>query len=368
MKPNEFATLPTVYAVGHNYQIIVPVTCETVMWVRVGDKCFYDDSNGILRSGRSTHKMIVPMELLDEARSYTVCYRVVIERKAYFSDLGDVMEYTSDFRPVRQEGAIRIYNIADAHNRVAQPIATGSFFGDELDLLVLNGDIPNHSGEIEFLTTIHEIAAGITGGRIPVIFSRGNHDTRGIYAENIEDHTPTDNGRSYFTFRLGRLWGMVLDCGEDKVDTHEAYGYTICCDDFRRRETQFIKDVIANAKNEYEADGVENRVIFCHNPFSTTFEPPFDIEIEVFTEWSTLLKDVKPQIMVSGHRHKCYVSYVGSEYDHKGQPCPVIVASEPIKSGPFWGGAIELYPDHCNVKFTDDNHNVREDIDIVFEN
>ena len=50
MKPNEFATLPTVYAVGKNYQIIVPVTKECVMWVKVGDRCFYDDSNGILRS------------------------------------------------------------------------------------------------------------------------------------------------------------------------------------------------------------------------------------------------------------------------------------------------------------------------------
>ena len=83
MKPQEFATKPAVYAVGHEYQIIVPVTCETVMWVKVGERNFYDDSNGILRSGRSSHKMIVPMELLDKEKAYTICYRVVKERKAY---------------------------------------------------------------------------------------------------------------------------------------------------------------------------------------------------------------------------------------------------------------------------------------------
>ena len=367
MKPNEFATTPTVYAVGNSYQIIVPVTCETVMWVRVGDKCFYDDSNGILRSGRSTHKMIVPMELLDKEKSYTVCYRVVNERKAYFSDLGDVQEYTSDFRPVRQDGAIRIYNIADAHNHVDGPVGAGTFFGDELDLLVLNGDIPNHSGKIEYLTTIHEIASQVTGGKIPVIFSRGNHDTRGIFAENIEDHTPTDNGRSYFTFRLGRLWGIVLDCGEDKVDDHPEYGHTICCEAFRQRETEFIRNVVANADKEYAAEGVENRVVFCHNPFTQTIYPPFDIEIDTFTQWARLLREhIKPQIMVCGHIHRCYISEVGSERDHKGQPCPVIVASETPKNGPFYGGAIELYPDHCNVKFTDSLHNVREEYTLDF--
>lgn len=367
MKPNEFATLPTVYAVGNNYQIIVPVTCETVMWVRVGDQNFYDDSNGILRSGRSTHKMIVPMELLDEKKQYTVCYRIVYDRKPYFAELSDVMEYTSDFKPVSLEGAIRIYNVADAHNRVEGPVGAGTFFGEDLDLLILNGDIPNHSGKIEYFTTIHEIASQVTGGKIPVIFSRGNHDTRGIFAENIEDHTPTDNGRSYFTFRLGRLWGIVIDCGEDKPDANPEYGHTICCEDFRRRETEFLKNVVKNAENEYAAEGVENRIVICHNPFTQTLGAPFNIEIETFTEWASILREhVKPQIMLCGHIHRCYITKVGDELDHKGQPCPVIVASETPKDGPFYGGAVELYPDHCNVKFTDSNKNVRSEERLDF--
>ncbi|MBQ8407909.1 MAG: metallophosphoesterase [Clostridia bacterium] len=366
MKPLEFATVPTVYAVGKNYQIMVPVTCETVMWVRVGDRNFYDDSNGILRSACTTHRMTVPMELLDEVQTYTVCYRTVFDRKPYFAELSDVMEYTSSFRPVRSDGAIRIYHIADAHNRVAEPVAAGKYFGEKLDLLVLNGDIPNHSGKIEYFTAIHEIAAQITNGEIPVIFSRGNHDTRGIFAEKIEEHVPTDMGRSYYTFRLGRLWGMVLDCGEDKSDDHTEYGHTICCEDFRRRETDFIRNVIASAATEYEADGVENRIVICHNPFTQTLKPPFDIEQETYTEWSRLLREhVKPQIMLCGHIHKCYVSPVGGELDHKGQPCPVIVASK-ATDNVFMGGAVELYTDRCNVKFTDNLGVAKDEIEILF--
>ncbi len=98
--PNAFLTTPVVYAVGHDYQIMVPVACETLMWVQVGDRCYYDDSNGILRSNTTTHRMTVPMAELDQAKKYTVCFRRMIERKPYFSVTGDVEYFESEFRPV----------------------------------------------------------------------------------------------------------------------------------------------------------------------------------------------------------------------------------------------------------------------------
>lgn len=351
--PEAFATAPIVYAVGLNYQIIVPVTCETLMWVTVGEQKYYDDSNGILRSAVTTHKMTVPMPALDKAKKYTVCFRRVIERKPYFSQTGEVEYYESEFRPITSSPT-NIYHIADAHNRIDLPVAAGSFFGDKLDLLVLNGDIPNHSGKIEYFVAIHEIASRLTNGEIPVVFSRGNHDTRGIYAENIADHTPTDNGRSYYSFRLGHLWGLVLDCGEDKPDSNAEYGNTICCSDFRRRETDYIKSVIKNSACEYGAKGITNRIVIVHNPFTQTFAPPFDIEQDTFSEWARLLREnIKPQLMLCGHVHKCYVSQVGGEKDHKGQPCAVIAASRPLKDGPFGGGALTLHENGCRVIFND---------------
>jgi hypothetical protein len=366
MLPKEFATAPSVYAVGHDYQIIVPVKCETLMWVRVGDQCFYDDSNGILRSHCSTHRMTVPMELLDAEKKYTVCYRVVNERKPYFADVSDVYFYESVFRPLRTEGEIRMYHISDAHNRIKEPVAAGKYFGDQLDLLILNGDLPHHSGNIENFTTIHEIAAQITNGELPVVFARGNHDTRGIYAEELEYHTPTDRGCSYYTVRLGHIWGLVLDCGEDKPDDHEEYGHTICCEDFRRRETAFIKRVIANAKHEYEAEGVDYRLVICHVPFTYTPPAPFDIEIETYREWARLLgAHVHPQMMICGHKHACYITPIGGERDDKGQPCPVIVGAGPTK-GPYTATAYTLYKDRCNVKFTDENGEIKGDTDLIF--
>lgn len=364
-KPEIFAALPTIYAVADKYVIIVPVNEPCLMWVGIGENEYYDDSNGILRSGRLTHKMTVPMAELDAARSYTVRWRKMIERKPYRSEVGEIEEYTSAFRPIDPDKErINIYNIADAHNRVDGPINAGKYFertGEELDLLLLNGDIPNHSGDVAYFEAIHRIAAGVTGGEIPVVFARGNHDTRGVCAELIEDYTPTDNGVSYYTFRLGPVWGIVMDCAEDKPDDHVEYAHTICCEDFRRRETRWLEALCNAEKPEYSDGGIKYKIVVVHNPFTERRNPPFDIEEDTFAHWASLLREnVKPHLMICGHVHKCYVTYPGGERDAFGQPCPIVAASKLSKDDLsfFVGGAIMLDGNMAYVRFTDNDGNI----------
>ena len=69
MLPEIFKSYPSVYAVGDRYIITVIVNSNCVMWVETGGRCFYDHSNGILRSASLTHKCELPMAVLDEARS-----------------------------------------------------------------------------------------------------------------------------------------------------------------------------------------------------------------------------------------------------------------------------------------------------------
>ncbi len=375
-KPEIFAAYPTVYAVGEKYVIMVPVKEPCVMWVRVGGEEYFDDSNGIFRSARLTHKMEVPTEELDCEKAYTVCWRRMIERKPYFSDAGEIEEYTSIFRPIDPNAErINIYHIADAHNRVEGPVNAGKYFehtGERLDLLILNGDIPNHSGDIVYFEAIHRIASGITGGELPVVFSRGNHDTRGVCAELIADYTPTDNGVSYFTFRLGSLWGIVLDCAEDKPDGNAEYGHTICCEAFRKRQTRWLEALCRAENAEYKAEGIKYRIAVTHNPFTERREPPFNIEEDTFAHWASLLGEyIKPQLMLCGHVHKCYVTYPGGEKDAFGQPCPIIAASRISKNDPsfFVGGAVTLDGDRANVRFTDNEGSIigEENIDIRSE-
>ncbi len=319
-------TAPAVFAVGNEYQIMVPVTAPSLFWVEVDGKCYYDAENGIMRSLCTTHRVSVPMEALDNAGTYTVYERVIIDRSPYFPKTEEPVGKTFSFRPVPKDN-IRLFHISDTHNSFELPV-TSAKMCENIDVLVMNGDILDHSGDIEKFDIIYQIAEAITGGEIPIIFARGNHDLRGYYAEQIANHTPNHNGKTYFTFRLGSIWGVALDCGEDKWDSCEEYGHTVACHDFRLKETEFIKEIIANADKEYNAPGVEHRLVVCHAPFSWVHKHPFDIETEIYTRWCKLLKEhVKPDLMLSGHLHRIVNSPLGGEMDHLGQPCHVLVAA-----------------------------------------
>lgn len=324
-------THPAVFAAEDEYQIMVPVKEKCIMWVTVDGVDYFDASNGINRSETKVHRMTVPAKKLNSAKKYTVSYRKVINRKPYFPEFEDTVSAEYAFKPVESD-KINIYLISDTHNLTKTPILAGKYFenrGEPLDLLVLNGDVPNDCGSVENFDTVYKIASGLTQGEIPAVFSRGNHDLRGIHAEAFAEYTPAYMGNTYYTVKVGPLWAILIDCGEDKNDTSAEYGGAVSCHSFRVRETEFIKDVIA--KGEYNAKDVKYKLVISHVPFAHKLLATFDIESETYTEWCNLLREnIKPHLMLTGHLHRNLVSRVGGELDTYGQPCPVIVASKPV--------------------------------------
>lgn len=353
-----YLTIPAVFAVEDTYQIMVRALSSSVMWIKIGDKCFYDHSNGILRSDVDVHRITVPAYLLDEHGSYTVCQRAMLERKPYFSETGEIEETEYKFYPVKGT-AIRAYHIADAHNAVDAPVKAAEAYG-KFDFLILNGDIPDHSGEVKNFDNIYELCGRITGGSMPIVFSRGNHDMRGVCAEKLEQYTPSFNGKSYFTVKLGGFWGMVLDCAEDKLDTNPEYGNTVCCHAFRSDETVFIENTVKD--NKYSDSTVFCKAIIAHSPFTRRFEPPFDIEEDTYNKWTQLLNNgIKPDILISGHTHEISVDKPGSPNAVRGQGFPCVTASETNYKDYFAGAGFEFTADgKIHMTVTDSNGQVKE--------
>ena len=108
MLPEYMLTYPTVFAVGDKYNIFVPFSDEVIMWVKIGDRTYYDHCNGILRSNTNMHRVELPMSVLDEAKTYTVVYKKMIERKPYFPTGEPEREFCVEFTPVKNEGEINI--------------------------------------------------------------------------------------------------------------------------------------------------------------------------------------------------------------------------------------------------------------------
>lgn len=308
MEEKILRTDPCVFVVGRDYQIIFLTETDGIGWIEIDNERFTDEECGLLKYGQ-VHKIPVPGETLNRAGRYTVVFVEYREKTPYFPKGVEKLRKEYRFYPACRGEDFRLFQFADTHARVQMPLELYRACGD-CDLILLNGDINEWSDKIEHFYTSYELAGAAARGERPVIYSRGNHDTRGHSAERLADYIPTAfrDGRreTFYSFRQGSLWGLVLDCGEDKYDFNEEYGGTIQFDTFRARETRYLKSLIANAEREYAAPGVKNRIAFCHVPFVERFEYPFDVAGDVYDEWTRLLGEMGVELLLCGHMHQAY--------------------------------------------------------------
>ena len=348
---------PSVFAVGADYQIIFLTETRGLGWIEIGGERYTDEEAGLLYYG-NVHKIPVPGEVLNRARSYTVVFVEYADKKPYYPEGFEKVRRTYDFRPLDPAAEnYRIFHFADTHARVETPLALYRETGD-CDLVVLNGDINEHSYELKNFETAFALSSGSAKGEIPVIYSRGNHDTRGYAAQDLVNYIPTAfrGGRreTFYTFRQGPVWGLVLDCGEDKYDYNPEYGGTILFDPFRARETAYIRSVIADRKREYEADGVKLKLAVCHVPFVEHFPHPFDVGNEIYEEWTAMLGEIGIDLLLAGHMHRAYFIPAGTG-KCRSAAFPTAVCSIPsVKredgSDFYVGGLIEVKGDRRTVR------------------
>lgn len=346
-------TAPAVFAVGDHYQILIPSRKSCIMWVKVGSETYYDANCGVMNALVKVHRVQIPRTVLDKAKSYAVCRKQVFWRRPYFTKTGKTQEKTFAFRPVPDVGA-RAYHIADAHNHVDGPIRAAKAFG-KIDFLILNGDLLDYTSCPRKYDNIYKLCDALTGGEIPVVFARGNHDMRGRFSERFTEYAPSDMGRTYYSFRLGSIWGVVLDCGEDKADDCAEYGSTIACHSFREEQTHFLRQAVEN--EEYAKPEIQTRLVICHIPFTQKDAPPFDIEQEIYTQWADLLRKIDPHLMICAHTHVAEVRLPGCDTDDLGQACPVVIASGYDDKSYWTGCGLVFGQEETMLTFTDSDGN-----------
>ncbi len=357
-KKKSFEIQPAVCAAGENYVICVPVSITVLMSVFIGGIEFTNDRCGVKISNCYVQKFTVPMELLNTERKYTVVYEVIY-REAYCSKKEPPVSREFPFYPIEKETDLRIYHLSDVHGHRSAAVKTGTYFEDGLDLLILNGDISSSTQTVKESLLPLQIAYEITKGEKPCIITRGNHDLRGKYAERIDEFYPLNDGLFYYTVRLGPLWCLVLDCGEDKPDGHREYAGTIAFHRYRETETRFIKQVCADPAR-FLKNGTKFAMVISHIPFCHTNHPPFDIEIETFSEWVTLINgQIRPDLALFGHIHKTLIRKGPGPYNEKGLSAPVVYGGKP-EGGLVVGCALTLRDNTADVFFTNKQHKIIE--------
>ena len=362
---------PTVCALDGYYEILILANRVGMALVEIGDEVYHEQHSGVCSAEAEFFKIRVPQSVLDGEKKYTVVFRASKRKQSYFTEFEAHECAEFNFRPIEKAAGIRIYHVADVHYKFEIAKNTVDYFGDGVDLFVINGDIAeaqeveNYYDEIIFLGDIGK-------GEVPMVISRGNHDTRGRLAERYTDFLPAPAGNTYYKFTVGSLRGLVLDCGEDKPDKGPEYDNTPDVpykyrglnrfSEFRREQADFLKSL---ADKGEKFDFVVTHIC----PNMTTKEPggQFDIEREVYADWTRELERVGIKFMLCGHFHRAFVIDKDSEENIIPHTYPVIVASA-VKDDDFIGGAFTYSKDRLDFAFTNKSHDILEENTIIFDN
>ena len=362
---------PSVFVIGKEYEILLNLNAYGLCYIQVGDEIYYEENSGVLPSERTVVKIRLAQEALNRAKKYTVIFRETEDRKSYFSTFKDVQTEEFAFKPLEKTENIHIYHIADVHYRFEEAKKMAGYFGEDTDLFVVNGDIGEAETEENYLE-VCQFVGDISGGELPVIFVRGNHDTRGRLAELYGKYFPVNGQKTYYSFELGCLSGVTLDCGEDKDDKNREYDASENVPDELRGANRFhtYRQAQLRFLKETELD-TQTKIPFVVShvcPSMTTYHPQsiFDIERELYAEWNAELERIGVKFMLCGHFHRAFVLQAGDERNLQEHSYPVVVGSVCLEEG-LQGAAITLSKNQMTVCMTDKDCNVVETYELALQ-
>lgn len=166
------------------------------------------------------------------------------------------------------------------------------------DFIFFNGDIINDIHEeqqiLDFLNPNVELFAS----KRPFIYVRGNHETRGSFARSLPDYIASPNDNYFYSFDHGPVHFVILDGGEDKVDTHVEYSGLVDFDAYRDRQTAWLRNEI----NSRAFQAARFRIVIVHMPFPRSAAKGHG-ELNAYKKWGPYLNAGRVDLLISGHTH-----------------------------------------------------------------
>ena len=177
--------------------------------------------------------------------------------------------------------------ISDWHTRLKEAYKATEHT-DGYDGVILLGDAaPGLQYEEEAAEYIVKFGGDLTKGEKPVIYARGNHETRGKYASELGDALGL--GDYYTDIKVGNRRFIVLDSAEDKEDSHPEYGGMADYSAYRERMVEWLEGLNAGENEEV--------IVICHD---------YEIcrEKELSERAIKALKNLGAKVILCGHYHE----------------------------------------------------------------
>lgn len=305
VQANYFTYDAVVYAVEDDYQIVFSTSTNSLAWVEIEGERYYDLYAGSMKSKDLVHKVEVPQEVLDSARAYKVCAQKMIYRGPFGGYKGKVISQQYNFRPVDSSDGLVYYSMTDVHASRKGAVKAASTVKN-MDFLVMLGDNISMVDSEYDAQFVNLIANDVTHGEFPCIYVRGNHEIKGLYAEDLHKYVGSKNGDFYYWFslssenRVNEVFGIVLDIGEDHDDDWWEYYETAQFRLYQQEQTELLQRIA----NDKPYAPYNYTLVCCHIPIQ--FINSRGNHLEVKTTWTGILNQIQPDLVVSGHQHDLY--------------------------------------------------------------
>lgn len=314
-----FSTQPYLQnPVGNGITVMWQTTVPTYSWVEYGtDKENLKKARTILDGQVICNGLQNKIRLNDlepgKTYYYRICSQEIMLYQAYKKVFGETA--VSDFytftlpQPAQTDFTAIVFN--DLHKQSETLQALYKQVKDlKYDFVIFNGDCiddpANHEEATRFLSELNET---VGAHQVPVFYIRGNHEIRNAYSIGLRSLFDYVGDKTYGAFSWGDTRFVMLDCGEDKPDTHWVYYGLNDFTDLRKAQVDFLKKELASKAFKKAS----KRVLVHHIPIygnGDRYNPCRD-------EWGALLEKAPFAISVNAHTHRyAYhpVRSVGNNY------------------------------------------------------
>lgn len=297
-----FTALPGVYEMGDGYAVIWATSFSGTGYIKYTyggvQYTVYDQRNNIVRTNDTVHVVKVPYAHLQGNR-YTVYSTEVTGHNYAVTNYGTTIS-AGPIELKAYDGGVNDFDLlvlTDTHKKLDWSKQVASKFSGDPDMVVFSGDIVDSIETKADTELLFNIMGSVTGGRYPIVYCRGNHETRGIYAANLLEYFPTKTGEFYYDFRYGPLWGVVMDTGEDKVDTHEYYGNLSNYKEYNQKQEAWLRSLRMDTTATY-------RLAVNHIPQLASSDSGRG-SMANGIDFTDSIGHLGIQFAVSGHDHRC---------------------------------------------------------------
>ncbi len=256
-----------------------------------------------LKPGTSYRYRVMMTAVQDYHNNYVPVYGNSSGAPAYKVDLPKARTLDESYDEVK----FAVVNDVHAQDSLLRRLFADKERNKTFDFVVFNGDMTSDLSYADKIV-MHYLkpASDLFAAETPLYMARGNHEFRGKEALRISEYFDFPAHGPYYTFKYGKFFFLVMDCGEDKVDSDIENQGRLCSDPYLDREAKWLKGV---AESE-DWKNAERRIVFCHIPPQT--EGAWHGNLNISQKFLPVLNDAGVDLMLSGHVHKYSFREVGS--------------------------------------------------------